>query len=231
MSARRLCSSWPTRSSSRQAGSARSRRHSSSSPVSTSDITGSRSCSSTSTASGRGSRRSSITRWRSVCSGSRPVRCFAPHRRRARPWTPSPCGSFRGMSSRVTGAGLALIAVAFLAVSVATPAVLPAQLSLFAGHPTVANHTRETQDVYVGLYTAELCNSGGDGTCKTGDATTAFRLCGYGELGLTGVLALLAVILAMLTLRRSEGRKTVARLIWLVGALAIAGVAGLIVLG
>jgi hypothetical protein len=135
------------------------------------------------------------------------------------------------MSSRVTGAGLALIAVALLAVSVATPAVLPAQLSLFAGHPTVSNHTRETQDVYVGLYTAELCNSGGDGTCKTGDATLPFRLTGYGELALSGGLALLSITLALLTLRRSEARKTVARLVWLAGALAIGGAAALILLG
>lgn len=135
------------------------------------------------------------------------------------------------MSSRVTGAGLALIAVALLAVSVATPAVLPAELSLFAGHPTVANHTRETQDVYVGLYTAQLCNSGGDGTCKTGDATLPFRLTGYSELALSGGLALLSVTLALLTLRRSEARKTVARLVWLAGGLAIAGAAALILLG
>src|SRR5215468_6934255 len=135
------------------------------------------------------------------------------------------------MSSRVSGAGLALIAVAFLAVSLATPAVLPAQLSLFAGHPTVAEHTRMTQDVYVGLYTAELCNSGGDGTCKTGDATIGFRLCGYGELALSGALAVLAVALAVLTLQRSEARKRAARLIWLIGVLALAGTAGLLVLG
>src|SRR4051812_34854738 len=106
------------------------------------------------------------------------------------------------MSSRVTGAGLALIVVALLSVSVSTPGGLPAQLSLFAGHPTVANHTRETQDVYVGLYSTQLCNSGGDGICKTGDATLPFRLCGYAELALTGGLALLGVTLALLTLRR-----------------------------
>lgn len=135
------------------------------------------------------------------------------------------------MSSRVTGAGLAVIAVALLAVSAATPAVLPAQLSLFAGHPTVASHTRTTQDVYVGLYSAQLCNVGGDGTCKTGDATLPFRLCGYAELALTAGLALLAVVLALLALRRSESRKTVARLMWIVGGLAIADGAALVLLG
>ncbi len=58
------------------------------------------------------------------------------------------------MSSRVVGAGLALIAALLLAVQLATPAVLPVQLALFAGHPTVDGHTRHAQDVYVGLYTA-----------------------------------------------------------------------------
>src|SRR5262245_42837918 len=94
-----------------------------------------------------------------------------------------------GMSSRVTGAGLALIAVALIAVAPLTPVVLPAQLSLFAGHPTVAEHTRTTQDIYVGLYSAQLCNSGGDGTCKSGDTSDGYRAFGYGELGLNGVLA------------------------------------------
>jgi hypothetical protein len=136
------------------------------------------------------------------------------------------------MSSRVAGAGLALIAVALLAVSIATPTVLPAQLSLFAGHPTVAGHVRETQDVYVGFYAARLCNSGGDGTCKSADAaTTAYRMAGYAELALTGLLAGIAVALALLTLRKSEQRKTFAALVWSVGALALAGAGALILLG
>jgi hypothetical protein len=135
------------------------------------------------------------------------------------------------MSSRVTGAGFALIAVALLAVSLLTPAVLPAQLSLFAGHPTVAEHTRTTQDVYVGLYSAQLCNSGGDGTCKSGDATGGFRAFGYAELGLTGGLAAGALVLGLLTLRRSERRKSAAWIVWATGGLAIAGAAALVIVG
>lgn len=135
------------------------------------------------------------------------------------------------MSSRVAGAGLALIAVALLAVSIATPIVLPAQLSLFAGHPTVAGHVRETQDVYVGFYAAQLCNSGGDGTCKSGDATTAYRMAGYAELALTGLLAGITLALALLALRKSEQRKVFAVLGWSVGALALAGAGALILLG
>lgn len=135
------------------------------------------------------------------------------------------------MSSRVTGAGLALIAVALLAVSLATPVVLPAQLSLFAGHPTVANHTRETQDVYVGLYAAQLCNSGGDGTCKSGDASAGFRVFGYAEIALTGGAVLGSLMLAGLTLGRSERRKTAARLVWVAGGLATACAVALILVG
>lgn len=135
------------------------------------------------------------------------------------------------MSSRVAGAGLALTAVALLAVSIATPIVLPAQLSLFAGHPTVAGHVRETQEVYVGYYAAQLCNSGGDGTCKSGEATTAFRLIGYAELGATGLLAGLSVGLALLALRRSERRKLFASLLWAAGALALAGAGALVLVG
>ena len=135
------------------------------------------------------------------------------------------------MSSRVTGAGLALIAVALIAVAPLTPAVLPAQLSLFAGHPTVADHTRTTQDVYVGMYSAQLCNTGGDGTCRSGDTTGGFRAFGYAELGLNGALAASALALALLTLRRSERRKSAAHMVWLCGGLALACAAALIILG
>ena len=132
------------------------------------------------------------------------------------------------MSSRVAGAGFALIAVALLAVSLATPVVLPAQLSLFAGHPTVGEHTRGIQDVYVGFYSAQLCNSGGDGKCTFGDAATGFRIIGYAELGATGLLVITSTLLALLTLRKSERRKTLASAVWITGALALVGAAALI---
>src|SRR5512144_1521456 len=114
------------------------------------------------------------------------------------------------MSSRGAGAGLALIAAALLAVSIAGPVVMPAQLSLFAGHPTVNGHTREMQDEYVGFYGAQLCNTGGDGTCKSGDAQRMFRLAALGELGMTGLLGMSAFVLALLTLKKSERRKAAA---------------------
>ena len=117
------------------------------------------------------------------------------------------------MVSRVAGAGFALIAAALLAVSIATPVVLPETLSLFSGHPTVNDHTRETQDVYVGLYDARLCNSGGDGTCKQGSSEEkpAFRYIGYAELGASGVMTLGLIVLAVLTLWNSERRPRLLR--------------------
>src|SRR5262249_48706812 len=108
---------------------------------------------------------------------------------------------------------------------------LPAPLSLFAGHPTVAEHTRSTQDVYVSLFTAELCNSGGDGKCSYGDATTGFRILSYAELGATGLLALSCVLLALLTLHKSERRKGIAWAVWTSSALAAAVIGAMIVLG
>jgi hypothetical protein len=136
------------------------------------------------------------------------------------------------MSSRVAGAGLALIAAALLAVSIATPVVLPPALSLFAGHPTVKEHVRETQDMYVGLYEARLCNSGGDGTCKSGEADRrVFRFIGYGELGATGLGVFSLVLLGVLTLKKSEGRKGAAKLVRIANAIGLAGAVGLIALG
>jgi len=126
------------------------------------------------------------------------------------------------MSSRVTGAGLALFAVALLAVALITPVVLPARLSLFAGHPTVANH-----------------NARGPGRLRRAVLGAAVqhrrrrhvqdrrrdrrvprdRLC---RARADHRLAVAALALALLTLRRSERRKGCARLLWIFGALAIA---------
>src|SRR5215470_7252036 len=99
------------------------------------------------------------------------------------------------MSSRGAGAALALLAAALLAVSVATPVVLPGDLALFAGHPTVDGHTLHVKDVYVGPLDAQLCNTGGDGKCTQGadQERFGFRIAMYGELGATGLLAISAV--------------------------------------
>jgi hypothetical protein len=135
------------------------------------------------------------------------------------------------MSSRVVGAGLALIAAALFAVSIATPAVLPPELSLFAGHRTVNGHTLEMQDAYVGLYRALVCNTGGDGTCQNANPQIAFKIVAFAELGVTGLAGVLAGALAVLTLRKSERRKGVARFVRILGVIAAAGAGAMIILG
>jgi hypothetical protein len=137
------------------------------------------------------------------------------------------------MSSRGAGAGLALIAAAFLAVSAATPLVLPGDLALFAGHPTVDGHTLRIKDVYVGLLEAQLCNTGGDGKCSSGieQEKLGFRLAVYGELAATGMLILAALALAALTIKKSERRKSAAKLVQLASVFAIAGAGALLIQG
>ncbi|HEY0191775.1 MAG TPA: hypothetical protein VGC42_11690 [Kofleriaceae bacterium] len=140
------------------------------------------------------------------------------------------------MSSRVAGAALALIAAALLAVSIATPAVLPPALSLFAGTPTVDGHARKSQNMYVGLYNAQLCNNGdsagedrgGEMVCKTGDSQGAFHFISFGELGASGLGVIAALALAVVTLRRRDSRKGWAKLVRLTSVVGVAGAVGLI---
>src|SRR5437868_4955811 len=135
------------------------------------------------------------------------------------------------MSSRVAGAGLALIAAALFAVSIATPVVVPVQLSLFAGHRTVNGHTLEMQSAYVGFYSAQVCNTGGDGTCQNANPRSAFKITAFADLGMTGLLAASMVVLALLTLQKSERRKGAARFVRVLTVAAAAGLGVLIFLG
>jgi len=135
------------------------------------------------------------------------------------------------MSSRVVGAGLALIAAALFAVSIATPVVVPAELSLFAGHRTVNGHTLEMQDAYVGFYKAQVCNTGGDGTCQNANPQIAFKIAAFAELGVTGIIGVVAVVLALLTLGKSERRKAAARSVRILAVIAMAGAGVMIFLG
>ena len=131
------------------------------------------------------------------------------------------------MSSRVAGAGLALTAAALLVVSIASPVVQP-ELSLYAGHPTVNDHVRELQDVYVTAYEARLCNTGGDGSCTTIDTKLSFRLIGYGDLAATGVCVISATLLALLTLKRSERRGAAALGVRIAGVLGLGATGALL---
>ncbi|MBC7976069.1 MAG: hypothetical protein H7138_13940, partial [Myxococcales bacterium] len=135
------------------------------------------------------------------------------------------------MFSRVVGAGLALIAAAVLAAVLATPLLVPAEMSLFAGHPTVNGRLRTSQEVYVGLYEARLCNRGGDGTCKSGNATVQFRTAAYSGLATTGILMLGSVALALSVFTKRERRS---RAVWVVRLAAVATIgaaAALLALG
>jgi len=135
------------------------------------------------------------------------------------------------MSSRVVGAGLALVAAALLAVSIATPVLLPAQLSMFAGHPTVNGHTRELQEVYSGFYGTQGCNTGGDGSCTSIERSTVFKLAALSAFAVTAMLAVAAIALALLTLRKSERRKGVARALRVLAVIAAALAGAMIALG
>ncbi|MDQ3365509.1 MAG: hypothetical protein M3680_08780, partial [Myxococcota bacterium] len=120
------------------------------------------------------------------------------------------------MASRVGGAVTALISAALLAGSLATA-------TWWAGHPTINGATRRMQEVFVGLYGAELCNTGGDGTCKAMPLPAGFEMTAWGALAIGGLLLLGTLMIAVLVIARSERRKTFAKLclaLSVLGALA-----------
>jgi hypothetical protein len=135
------------------------------------------------------------------------------------------------MFSRVAGAGLALIAAALLAVSLVSPAVAPGHLALFAGKPTVSGHLREKQEAYIGLYHAKLCNTGGDGRCRSGDTKRIYQQIGYAALGATGLLVLGTLLLGASAAANGRRRKAFARLVQVSTVLSLGGVAALLVEG
>ena len=125
------------------------------------------------------------------------------------------------MASRVGGAVTALTAAGLLAVSLATPA-------WWAGHPTIRGNVRHLQDVYVGLYGAELCNTGGDGTCKAMPLPTGFELTSYGQLAVGGLLVVGLLLLAALIWTRRDGRRALAKLTIALALLGAGGAAALV---
>lgn len=137
------------------------------------------------------------------------------------------------MSSRVAGAGCALLAAALLAMTIATPLVLPGQLALFSGHPTIGGRTQKLKDVYVGVLGAQLCNTGGDGRCASGgdQEKPAFRAAGYGTLGASGVVMVSSVLLAVFALQRNDRRKLMARVIQIASLPALGGAIAMLQLG
>ncbi len=120
------------------------------------------------------------------------------------------------MASRVSGAGTALAAAALLAVSLATSA-------WWAGHPTINGQPRRMQDIFVGLHGAELCNTGGDGTCKAMPLPAGFETIAYAELATTGLLILAVLAMAALVWTRHDRRRTLAKL-----CVPLVGIAGIL---
>ena len=108
------------------------------------------------------------------------------------------------MSSRLSCAILALAAATLLAISIASSA-------WWAGHPVSPTKTY-TQIAHVGLHGAELClvDQAALETCKSAPTHSVFGPVGYAELVACILLVVSSVGLCLLTLRRSEDRKTFA---------------------
>jgi len=110
------------------------------------------------------------------------------------------------MSSRLSGAILALAAATLLAVSIAGS-------GWWAGHPVSPTRTYN-QIAHVGLHGAQLClvDQAGLETCKDAPTHSVFGPVGYAELVAGILLVISSAGLGLLTLRRSDDRKTFALL-------------------
>ena len=125
------------------------------------------------------------------------------------------------MSSRVGGAVLALTAAALLAVSIATSA-------WWSGHPEVNGTQTHRMDVHVGLIGgAEGCmvGEGVEDRCQRLPLGNGFIFTKYAELAATGALALCLIVLGALTLKRSERRRSFAKVV-----MVVAGVSAIVAL-
>ena len=128
------------------------------------------------------------------------------------------------MAPRAVGALLGLAAAALLAVSLVTPA-------WWDGHPRVDGHTITAKAAHIGLYGATGCNIGGDGDCTALPQSGMARTAGYGELGVAGLAALLALLLGTSALRGSERGKPLAKATLPLLGLAALGGGALLLLG
>ncbi|HSD89065.1 MAG TPA: hypothetical protein VLB44_16165 [Kofleriaceae bacterium] len=128
------------------------------------------------------------------------------------------------MGSRAFGALFALAAAAAFVISIATSA-------WWAGHPTIDGHVTTAKDVHIGLLGGEGCNTGGDGHCEPIEIDDTLTLADYGELGVTGLATLLALITAIAALKISDNRKGLATATLLTTLLAAAGAGAVLMLG
>lgn len=125
------------------------------------------------------------------------------------------------MASRVAGAVLALTAAALLAVSVVAA-------GWWGGHPTFKGVEIKAKEITVTPLGATGCNTGGDGACMSVPVDATFETIGYGLAGVVGLLGVIALVLAVLTLRGRPRRKTLAVFV-IVGAMIAAALAVVLV--
>jgi len=125
------------------------------------------------------------------------------------------------MSPRVAGAALALLAAVMLVAS-----VVGIPTGWWSGAPIKNGVAMHKKDVDVSLLHAVGCNPGGDGHCEPVPLASGFATVRYVALGVTGLLALLALILAGMTLTASESRKKVS-----VAVIVLAGLSAMIAVG
>lgn len=108
------------------------------------------------------------------------------------------------MSSRLAGAILALTAAALLTLSLLAA-------SWWNGHPAFDGREIEAKTIFVSPLGAQGCNTGGDGSCTSLDMAGSFKFPGYGALGVTGLLGLAALLLAVTTFAGAESRTSLAK--------------------
>lgn len=142
------------------------------------------------------------------------------------------------MASRAFGALLALIAaIAFAGALVSAVAGSVADESMrvmpawWDGHPRVDGRVIDRKDVHIGPLGAIGCNLGERQTCEDVAIAMVPRIVGLVELALTGLGAVIAMVLLISAWRVGDRRKQVAKLAIVAAALVAGGAGALTALG
>ena len=130
------------------------------------------------------------------------------------------------MSSRVAGAALAVLAaLALVSASAGVP------WGWWDGHPRIGGRVIEAKDVTVSLLSAQGCNTGGDKQCQPLALPGSFTTLSLVELGASGLLIAALVLLALTTLVGADSRRTLAKVVLVLAAIAVVLAGTLLVLG
>ncbi|MDB4964200.1 MAG: hypothetical protein JWP01_4199 [Myxococcales bacterium] len=121
------------------------------------------------------------------------------------------------MSPRVAGAALAVIAALLLASSITG---VPA--GWWEGAPTRNGEPMHKKAVNVSMIRAVGCNTGGDESCEPLKVASTFGALRYAEAGSSGILALVALLLAGAAAADNDRRKTLAKIT--IGVAVVSGV-------